>query len=80
MSAPIPLRQDFDASQLRGLAKKTKDGPQAQDRIGSEFHRPRAGALPSDVCSGVNTDFRAISPLVRFLCWGLRRVLYGAPR
>ena len=30
MSAPIPLRQDFDASQLRGLAKKTKDGPQAR--------------------------------------------------
>jgi transposase len=24
------LRQDFDASQLRGLAKKTKDGPQAR--------------------------------------------------
>jgi transposase len=30
MSAPIPLRQDFDASQLRGLARKTKDGPQAR--------------------------------------------------
>jgi len=30
MSAPIPLRQDFDASQLRSLAKKTKDGPQAR--------------------------------------------------
>jgi transposase len=30
MSAPIPLRLDFDASQLRGLAKKTKDGPQAR--------------------------------------------------
>jgi len=30
MSAPIPLRQDFDASQLRGLAKKTKNGPQAR--------------------------------------------------
>jgi hypothetical protein len=26
MSAPIPLRRDFDASQLRSLAKKTKDG------------------------------------------------------
>ena len=26
MSAPIPLRRDFGASQLRGLAKKTKDG------------------------------------------------------
>jgi len=30
MSAPIPLRLDFDASQLRGLARKTKDGPQAR--------------------------------------------------
>jgi len=30
MSVPIPLRRDFDASQLRGLAKKTKDGPQAR--------------------------------------------------
>src|SRR3954453_16702014 len=30
MSVPIPLRVDFDAVQLRGLARKTKDGPQAQ--------------------------------------------------
>ena len=30
MSVPIPLRRDFDASQLRGLAKKSKDGPQAR--------------------------------------------------
>src|SRR3979411_1789569 len=30
MSAPIPLRRDFGASQLRGLARKTKDGPQAR--------------------------------------------------
>src|ERR1019366_8989072 len=30
MSVPIPLRGDFDAAQLRGLAKKTKDGPQAR--------------------------------------------------
>ena len=30
MSAPTPLRQDFDASQLRGLARKTKNGPQAR--------------------------------------------------
>jgi transposase len=28
MSAPIPLR--FEASQLRGLAKRSKDGPQAR--------------------------------------------------
>jgi len=30
MSVPIPLRRDFTASQLRSLAKKTKDGPQAR--------------------------------------------------
>jgi hypothetical protein len=30
MSAPTPLRQDFDAPQVRGLAMKTKDGPQAR--------------------------------------------------
>jgi transposase len=30
MSVPIPLRHDFNAAQLRGLAKKTKDGPQAR--------------------------------------------------
>jgi hypothetical protein len=29
MSAPIPLRQDFDATMLRILAKNSKDGPQA---------------------------------------------------
>src|SRR4030088_2433199 len=30
MSVPIPLRVDFEASRLRGLARKTKDGPQAR--------------------------------------------------
>src|SRR5947207_11885916 len=30
MSAPIPLRRDFDASQLRRFARRTKDGPQAR--------------------------------------------------
>ena len=30
MSAPIPLRRDFDASRLRSLARKTKNGPQAR--------------------------------------------------
>jgi transposase len=27
---PVPLRVDFDASQLRSVAKKVKDGPQAR--------------------------------------------------
>jgi putative transposase len=30
MAAPIPLRGDFDASRLRVLARKGKDGPQAR--------------------------------------------------
>ena len=30
MSVPIPLRRVFDGSRLRGLARKTKDGPQAR--------------------------------------------------
>ena len=30
MSIPVALRGDFKASQLRALAKKTKDGPQAR--------------------------------------------------
>src|SRR5436305_3996614 len=30
MGAPIPLRGDFDASEVRVLAKKSKDGPQAR--------------------------------------------------
>ena len=30
MSIPVSLRGDFKASQLRALARKTKDGPQAR--------------------------------------------------
>ena len=30
MSAPTPLRRDFDASQLRSLARRTKHSPQAR--------------------------------------------------
>jgi transposase len=30
MSVPIPLRVDFKTAQLRGIARKTKDGPQAR--------------------------------------------------
>jgi transposase len=30
MAVPVPLREDFDAARLRGVAKKTNDGPQAR--------------------------------------------------
>jgi hypothetical protein len=49
MSVPIPLRQDFDAPQLRGVAKKTKDGPQARRLLArtngrqSKCHSNRSG-------------------------------------
>ena len=33
MSAPIPLRQDFDVSQLRSLARRTKDGWHMSTRL-----------------------------------------------
>ena len=46
MSAPIPLRQDFDAPQLRGLAKKTKDGPQARRLLWLCGHLRRCNAHP----------------------------------
>src|SRR5712691_13069195 len=30
MSVPVPMREDSEAAQLRGFARKTKDGPQAR--------------------------------------------------
>jgi len=36
VSVPIRLRGDFEAAQLRGLAKKTKDGPQARRLLALE--------------------------------------------
>jgi hypothetical protein len=36
MATPIPLRGDFDASQLRVLARKSKDGPQARRLLALE--------------------------------------------
>ncbi len=30
MAVPVPLREDFDAAGLRGLAKRSQDGPQSR--------------------------------------------------
>jgi hypothetical protein len=46
MSVPIPLRVDFDAARVRGLAKKTKDGPQAR-RFGRWSHQVGRIARPA---------------------------------
>jgi hypothetical protein len=35
MAIPVALRVDFKASQLRGLARKTKDGPTGSAAFGS---------------------------------------------
>jgi len=45
---PIPLRSDFDASQLRVLARKTKDGPQARRllALAAIYEAPRAPRQP----------------------------------
>jgi hypothetical protein len=48
MSAPTPLRQDFDAPQVRGLARKTKDGPH---EIAPEL---TAHGLPLGKCEAYN--------------------------
>ena len=47
MSVPIPLRVDFEAVQLRGLARKTKDGPQARRLLALA-----AISRPNSVCVG----------------------------
>jgi hypothetical protein len=47
MSVPIPLRLDFDAPQLRALAKKSKDGPQARRLLALAATRASESAQPS---------------------------------
>ena len=62
MSAPIPLRQDFDASQLRGLAKNTKDGPQARRLLALAAIYDGAMRTEAAKCAFrgiVSTDFTA---------------------
>ncbi len=39
MTIPVALRGDFKASQLRGLARKTKDGPARRQAATGENHR-----------------------------------------
>src|SRR5258705_4063580 len=66
MSAPIPLRRDFGASQLRGLAKKTKDGPQARRLLalaaiydgGTRTEAAKIGGGGVSVIPGRGVDFK----------------------
>ena len=39
---PLPLRGDFDASQLRRFARRTKDGRRLGERLITELRPPPA--------------------------------------
>jgi transposase len=52
-AVPIPLRADFDASQLRAGAKKTKDGPQARRLLALAAIYDRATRTEAAVIGGV---------------------------
>src|SRR5262249_57158411 len=58
MSAPTPLRQDFDASRLRGLARKTKDGPQARRLLALAAIYDGATRTEAAKIGGVGTQIR----------------------
>jgi hypothetical protein len=59
MSAPIPLRQDFDASQLRGLARRSKDGPQARRLLALAAIDCDTGSPPSTRIGQKNKSYAA---------------------
>ena len=70
MSVPIPLRVDFDAVQLRGLARKTKDGPQARRLLalaeiydgGSRSDAARSGGVGFQIIRDWVLRFNAEGP------------------
>src|SRR5215831_4202531 len=75
MSAPTPLRQDFDAPQVRGLARKTKDGPQARRLLALAAIYDGATRTEAAKIGGVS-DFRlsgtgccASTPAVLTVSW-----------
>lgn len=74
MSAPIPLRLDFDASQLRGLARKTKDGPQARRLLALAAIYDGATRTDAAKIGGVGVQssgigFCASTRAVLMACW-----------
>ena len=40
---PVPIRSDFDALQLRTIARKTKNGPQARRLLALASSRHNSG-------------------------------------
>jgi len=64
MSVPVPLRGDFEAGQLRGLAKKTKDGPQARRFLALAAIYDGATGIPNDPLDNVyHHGISAIAPI-----------------
>ena len=82
MSVPIPSRVDFDAVQLRGLARKTKDGPQARRLLALAAiydGATRTAWLDGDVACHSERDHRGARTdqpqglLVRLQAWLLQQ-------
>jgi len=48
MSVSIPLRGDFDSPRLRGLAKKTKNAPQARRLLALAATPPHGAPVQID--------------------------------
>jgi len=67
---PIPLRSDFNASQLRALARQTKDGPQARrllalaviDDGGTRTEAARIGGVTLQIVRDWVLKFNAHGP------------------
>ena len=69
MAAAIPLRGDFDASQLRVLARKSKDGPQARRLLA--LAAIYEGATRSEAAKIGGVGLQIIRDWVlRFNAWG----------
>src|SRR5258707_12421401 len=70
MSAPTPFRQDFEASQLRGLARKTKDRPQARRLLAlaaiydgaTRTEAAKIGGVRIQIIQGWGLSFKALGP------------------
>ena len=61
MAIPVALRGDFKAPQLRGLASKTKDGPQARRLLALAFCEPGSLAEKSVIAVfGRNATFAGL--------------------
>src|SRR6476469_2345975 len=62
MAIPVALRGDFKASQLRGLARKTKDGPQARRLLAVAAIYDGATRTEAAKIGGVGLRARGASP------------------